>query len=105
MCTAVAVLLPPAVGAAAYLSAGVGNSSCGTWVSDRRHPNGADALMDESWVLGFLSGIGFEAGPELSPLRGTDPNGVWAWVDNYCSANPLKDIAEAAAAFRFAHPR
>jgi hypothetical protein len=61
--------------------------------------------MVESWVMGFLSGIGFERSPEVEPLHGIDADGVWAWIDNYCQANPLKDIAVAAAAFRFAHPR
>jgi hypothetical protein len=38
------------------------------------------------WVLWFLSGIGF-AGIG-NPLNGTDTDGIWAWVDNYCRDHP-----------------
>jgi len=31
-------------------------------------------------------------------LLGTDFDGLIAWIDNYCQANPLKGVAEAAGA-------
>jgi hypothetical protein len=67
-----------------------------------------NALEDESWVMGFLSGVGFEAHQEAqgvdNPLDGMDVEGVWAWIDNYCQTHPINDIAQAAAAFYRAHP-
>jgi hypothetical protein len=66
---------------------------------------GIDAISDENWVTGFLSGVGFVGEYGADPLNGMDADGVWAWIDNYCSANPIKDIADAAGQFYFAHPR
>jgi hypothetical protein len=37
-------------------------------------------------------------------LNGVDAQGVWAWIDNYCHANPLDEVSGAAEAFVNAHP-
>jgi hypothetical protein len=87
---------------AGFKAIGAGNSSCGTWVADRQG-NGALAHQDVSWVLGFLSGLGY-AGPH-DPLHGLDANAVTVWVDNYCHDHPLEEIAKAAMAFDLVHPR
>jgi muramidase (phage lysozyme) len=42
---------------------------------------------------------------KLNQGLGVDAEGVWAWIDNYCRANPIKNIGDAAAAFYLAHPR
>jgi hypothetical protein len=56
--------------------------------------------------LGFLSGIDATINvTKLSPLNGTDAQGVWAWIDNYCQAHPLDKLGDAALAFVAAHPR
>jgi hypothetical protein len=81
---------------------GAGLDSCGTWTFERRTPSLAGALQDGQWVLGFLSAVGFAGA--LDPLRGVDARGVWAWIDNYCQANPLKNLTDAAIAFMSAHP-
>jgi hypothetical protein len=83
---------------------GAGMDSCGTWTADRRNPRSSDAQQDQQWVLGFLSGIGYQGDINLNPLNGMDANGVLAWIDNYCQAHPIDKIKEAAAMFRFAHP-
>jgi hypothetical protein len=84
-----------------YHAMGIGLSSCGTWTADRS-AQGIPALLDEAWVLGFLSGVGFEA--FFDPLNGMDAEGVWAWVDNYCARNPISPIVDAAKALTYAHP-
>jgi hypothetical protein len=38
------------------------------------------------------------------PAQGVDGEGVLAWTDDYCSAHPLDEIANAAAEFYYAHP-
>jgi hypothetical protein len=86
-----------------YHLIGRGTLSCGGWTADRRDPESPGANLDEQWALGFLSGVGF-AGPD-NPLNNMDAYGVWAWIDNYCQANPIKDISDATAAFSFAHPK
>jgi hypothetical protein len=92
---------PPA---AAYKLIGAGVDSCGTWTADRRLPQSFAAAQDEQWVLGFLAGIGFVGQGGDNPLDGLDADAVWAWFDNYCQANPLLHISQAAAAFYGAHP-
>jgi hypothetical protein len=90
--------------AEAYTIAGLGNSSCGTWTTARREQRAASY---EQWVLGFLNGIGFKsvsASGGGDPLNGLDTDAVWAWVDNYCQANPLDPIWTAAVQLSLEHP-
>lgn len=87
-----------------YRVLGPGTSSCGTWLSYRR-TEGELTRLYESWILGFLSGVGltgFETG--ISPLNGVDAEGVFAWVDNYCRAHPLEEVHDAGKAFVLEHP-
>jgi len=85
---AVLMMTETAVAQPTYTSIG---SSCGTWIAMRRDRR---ALGGEQWVLGFLSGVGFLGVADgWNLLKGVDANGVWAWIDNYCQANPLKDLA------------
>jgi hypothetical protein len=60
-------------------------------------------MTDGSWVLGFLSGVGYING-DYDPLRGLDANAVEAWLDHYCQAHPSEKLSEAAAAFIAEHP-
>ena len=46
-----------------------------------------------------------KGGGVQNPLNGVDAQAVWAWVDNYCKANPLNLIENAGAAFVATHPR
>jgi hypothetical protein len=87
-----------------YNIIGPGASSCGTWTVDQRTNHGLYHL-DQAWVLGFLSGIGYMGGSNSNPLRGLDSDAVTAWIDNYCQAHPLEGIATAAAVFARVHPR
>lgn len=100
---AVGLIVGPRTGKA-YVMIGAGVDSCGTWTADRRSPNSAAALQDGQWVLGFLSGIGYEGRDDVDPLQGLDAQAVWAWTDNYCRAEPLLNISDAAKAFYKAHP-
>lgn len=81
-----------------YWTIGPGNESCGTWTTDHLLPNSVSTYMADSWVTGFLSGIG-SAVAGADPLRGTDSNGVVGWIDNYCRAHPVETVAGAATAF------
>jgi hypothetical protein len=90
------------VDARTYHQIGQGNSSCGSWTAWRRD---GLSVAPGQWVLGFLSGVGFDSGGDDNPLQGMDADGVWAWIDSYCAAHPIDHIAAAAAAFYYAHPR
>jgi hypothetical protein len=87
-----------------YSMIGAGASSCGRWVADRSGQNLYDKVSDEQWVVGFLSGVGYESSGPDNPLNDIDADGVLAWIDNYCRAHPLDRISKAAGAFTFAHP-
>ena len=101
-CMVVAVLAP-AEATMANNVIGAGIDSCGRWTADRQPVRGVSAAQDEQWVLGFLSAIGYATAD--GPLDGVDAQAVLAWVDNYCRANPLDHIMDAAHAFYQAHPR
>ncbi len=77
---------------------GGGSDSCGKWTQGRPdgrfRPEDSTAVTLDSWVLGFVSGSGYAIGN----LRRVDSDGLDAFIDNYCHANPLKDISDAAAA-------
>ncbi len=88
----------------AYRADGVGLSSCGMWTHFRTQPDDLVAMMYESWVQGFLSGIGYISPLGANPLGGLDVTDVLGWIDLYCQRNPLDRVAEAAAAFYRAHP-
>ena len=87
-----------------FMVIGSGVRSCGAWTADRRYPDSIAALMDEQWILGFLTGSGDATPGDADPLHGVDAEAVWAWVDNYCRANPLDKIIRAGEAFFREHP-
>jgi len=79
--------------AEAYQIRGV--TSCGTWVKETQQ-DGWPIIATRSWLVGYLSGKVSESGRDV--LRGTDSASFFLWVDNYCKANPLKDIDHAGDA-------
>jgi hypothetical protein len=93
-------LMAGTVEAQAAHMVGLGGNSCGSWTASRRVTS---AALSEQWILGFLSGLGWEG--KNDPLVNMDAKGVWAWIDNYCSAHPIEKIADAAGAFFTVHPR
>ena len=109
-----ALLISDGVAVAPYVVIGSGAESCGSWTANARAyaPGRGVAtlghqvhLQHRQWVVGFLSGIGAMGVPGINPLNNLDGEGVWAWIGNYCRANPIKDIADAATAFVKEHPR
>ena len=79
-----------------------GMPDCGEWVKDRQQRERAVfAAASELWVVGYLSGlaIGLNTNlwghPNVNELR---PESVFLWIDNYCRANPLKNVDAAANA-------
>jgi hypothetical protein len=77
------------------MGAGAGLESCGTWLRVRQQPNSVNKAIIESWVIGYLTAKNMdETQPEA--LYGTDADGRYAWIDNWCRANPLKGVIFAA---------
>jgi hypothetical protein len=65
---------------------------CGHWFA------GLDGRFRKSWVLGFLSGVGYLASSADLELKPTDHAAVEAWMDQYCTTHPLVTVAEGAHA-------
>jgi hypothetical protein len=77
---------------------GIGNKSCGSWTQARHSPG---SLVDvyQGWVAGFISSSNEFANntQHIDILQhAPDAQGIWAWVDNYCTAHPLNSVAEAS---------
>ena len=88
------VLLIPAA-AAAVQTRGV--PSCADWTKASR----TAALYYRSWLVGYLSGMAQGTGAEFwgrpdAPNRLSN-EAVFQWIDNYCRAQPLKDVDDGAA--------
>lgn len=69
-----------------------GVPDCGKWVAER-------TASQKAWLLGFLSGLNTlhdAAGNNpKDPLDGvSSANQAYLWMDNWCKANPLKDVAD-----------
>ena len=99
------VLVVVADSSAGYSLRGRGALTCESWTAARRNQNRPDAGLNEQWVVGFLSGIGFMALGELDPLHGVHDQFVYDWVDAYCRNNPAEAIADAASRLIQQHPR
>jgi hypothetical protein len=84
---------------------GLGLQTCSTWVADHQSDAPFEALRDEQWMIGYLSGVGKWGSADLDPLNGTDAQVIYAWVSNYCAANPSTQILDAGDAFIHVHPR
>jgi hypothetical protein len=71
-----------------------GTKSCGQWSADLANEGASltPRATDQAWVLGFVSGVGFAG----SYLPKTDSEAVTRWIDNYCAANPLANVNDAA---------
>jgi hypothetical protein len=90
----ITALFSPISKAADYGVYGYGMVSCGAWTAERKN----DAIKTEvyqAWIMGFVSGFGFS---QVAELKTTDHKALSAHIDNYCAANPLDDVADAAAA-------
>ncbi|OFV92931.1 MAG: hypothetical protein A3H95_12600 [Acidobacteria bacterium RIFCSPLOWO2_02_FULL_64_15] len=81
-----------------YTIYGEGTSvSCGRWLSFRSGGTDRDrlgALAAEAWIRGFVTGVGMGS---ASTLQQTDTAGMELWMDNYCRANPLKQMVDGAS--------
>lgn len=106
MTVAMAVAVPASAQASVYVI-GDGNSSCATLVANNHSGAITDisdlAAREITWVLGFLSGVGWMG--TLDPLNGVDAQAVATWLTGYCRTHPLDTIVVAASAFAYAHPR
>jgi hypothetical protein len=96
----VAIHVCPAAKAARIYGAGL--VSCVEWQKYRTTPRDQPSSYQvEAWVDGFLSGWNQaeEREPDFLPSK-IYSAAFYAWIDNYCGANPLDGVATAAFALR-----
>ena len=73
------------------LTYGVGNSSCGQWLSLRKSHN---EFVMSSWLSGYVTAASaYNAGQ----IAATDTDGLAAGADQFCAAHPLAHFVEAGA--------
>ena len=70
-----------------------GARSCGQWIELRKTLDAVEAVAQESWFVGYLSGMAAYSDTDI--LKGTDNPSIFLWLDNYCRAKPLKRIDDA----------
>lgn len=76
-----------------YVIYGLGGVSCGQWLHFREAKN--DMAL-ASWVLGYITAINTMPG-HMDIAGGTDADGMLAWIDKYCSENPLDSVSAATS--------
>jgi len=82
--------------AAQYTIRGAGTKSCGSWTA-AKEKDGWARVSYHAWVQGYLTAYSLWVEKGSGPVSAeTDNDGALAWVDKYCQANPLNDVADAA---------
>lgn len=72
-----------------------GVPDCGEWIA-------ANSTHQKAWLMGYLSGMNsiqtlFPGSGPKNPLGHiSSANQAYLWMDNWCKANPLKNVAEGA---------
>jgi hypothetical protein len=71
---------------------GAGTLSCGQWLTDRQGLHSAQDI--EAWITGYLSGFGaYVLHGDIT--RGSNKEALFGWIDDYCHAHPLDEVAVA----------
>lgn len=71
-----------------------GARSCGVYLGDRAK-NNLDETADEAWVAGYITAFDAFVPDTFNILGNTDLQSVMVWLDNYCKAHPLRNLADA----------
>ena len=67
-----------------------GAVDCGEWTQ-------ANSNTNKAWLLGYLSGINFDFKAHENALGQLNSAAqAIGWMDNYCRANPLRQVIEGA---------
>lgn len=72
----------------------MGDMTCGGWRSAPSNFNTIQKAALLNWVLGVILGRSSVRGDDL--LRDVEISGVAAWLDDYCSRNPLNTLVQGA---------
>jgi hypothetical protein len=79
---------------------GAGMVTCAEWQKYRSTGNKAAVFQLQAWIDGFFSG--YNTASQDTDFIAPQPETVayYAWIDNYCSQNPLNKVMQAAMALK-----
>jgi len=81
-----------------YEVLGVGTLSCEVWTKDRADRTSDSHFVNGAWIQGYLTAVNaFGDGPSHIS-KGTDADGIMAWIDKYCAQHPVESLTVAAKA-------
>lgn len=66
---------------------------CGDYVNDRK-AGGEPNIIDEWWVVGYLTAYNTWTPDTYQILGNSTTASAMLWLDNYCKAHPLKNLAD-----------
>ena len=78
-----------------FVADGYANLSCGMYLEERKKDS-IEYYMFKSWLKGYMTGLSQERAKDIRQDR--DYEGMLAWLENYCKANPLKFFVQASSA-------
>lgn len=75
----------------------VGARSCGVYVEEKQKDGWGYAVIG-AWMAGYISGYNLAADDTFDILGDADMKSVYLWMENYCRANPLSNLAKGMEA-------
>ena len=79
----------------AYVSFGVGGSSCAGWTTARKASD-VRTVQYKEWLLGYLSAYNNWVHKGQNVAGGMDKKGLLAWIDTYCHEHGAEPLVQAA---------
>jgi len=80
-----------------FNSFGAGNTSCGNYVKtySEQIEKPEYFVQYSQWVRGFVSAYNFFVASNHDITNGTDFEGIFLWLNNYCNKMPLETFSQA----------
>ena len=92
----IAALIALTVSSPVFASKTIGAVDCGEWIN--RNKNDVAAIRIGSWLTGFMTGLNLGDAQNRDSLEKVSGEQIFLWMDNYCKANPLKDVIKGGYA-------
>jgi hypothetical protein len=93
------VLLATTLSNQTWSATAIGVIDCGQWVQDQSKTQ--QRISDRSWLIGFLSGLNQNDFYKNAFDKVSSAQQVYLWMDNYCKANPLQNVADGGEMLMF----
>jgi hypothetical protein len=89
--TLLASCLAVSMPAWAVTSLTIKDASCASWLDARAR----NEHYQTAWLLGYLTGV--SVGANVNILKGTEPEFIESWMDDYCKSNPQKKMTDGTS--------